>query len=258
MANLLPINTQAPDSRMHEDVAGNFNALRQSVLSLSGVDFLAKCGDVLRPAGFQSAKPGVANRSWHKTGRAFDYDQENAALMIQAETANGQQFFRTFLKCSPQDGSLGESRRVVDIRGYAQTAYFVDFTFAAAAMGFHRIPAWKGWSRNYNLREFWHYQRDEGLTWAAAMAQINDRPSSQLAVIAGGTIGLNDRDSNTAGGVRKIQQALYLAGLLKSDEIDGIFGGKTFAAVKRFQSISRLSIDGIVGPQTARLLGIAL
>ena len=44
--------------------------------------------------------------------------------------------------------------------------------YAAESNGFHRIPAWTGWQKHYNRREFWHYQFDEGLTWEAAMKQL--------------------------------------------------------------------------------------
>lgn len=41
-----------------------------------------------------------------------------------------------------------------------------------------------------------------------------------------------------------------------SDAIDGIYGDKTFRAVKRFQSRNNLSVDGIAGPETLSALGI--
>ena len=50
--------------------------------------------------------------------------------------------------------------------------------------------------------------------------------------------------------VREIQQRLKNWGYY-SGSVDGIFGSKTQAAVKRFQQKNGLTIDGIVGAKTA-------
>ena len=262
MSKLLKVNTIAGDARMHEEIAPRFDALRKAVLDASGVDFLAHCGDVLRPASFQSKKDGVANRSWHKTGRAFDYDQSSKALVIVSEFVGGKQYFRTYLKCARQDGSQGTMIAVRDMRGYTVRAYLVDFTNLAAAHGFKRIPAWNGWQSHYNRREFWHYQKDDGLTWDAAMQQIKSQPAAPTATAVRSRavviIGRNDRDSNTGKLVTPIQRSLNQAGFLPKAEVDGIYGAKTYAAVVAFQKHNGLPADGLVGPQTAAKLGVTL
>jgi uncharacterized protein (TIGR02594 family) len=53
--------------------------------------------------------------------------------------------------------------------------------------------------------------------------------------------------------VREIQQALKDKGF-DPGRIDGVWGRKTIAAVKQFQSEQRLTIDGIVGPRTRAAL----
>jgi uncharacterized protein (TIGR02594 family) len=53
--------------------------------------------------------------------------------------------------------------------------------------------------------------------------------------------------------VREIQQALKDKGF-DPGGIDGVWGRKTIAAVKQFQSEQGLNIDGIVGPKTAAAL----
>jgi N-acetylmuramoyl-L-alanine amidase len=57
--------------------------------------------------------------------------------------------------------------------------------------------------------------------------------------------------------VRDIQQALLAAGF-DPGPIDGIYGEKTAAAVAAFQRTKGLVMDGEVGPQTAKELGIKL
>ena len=173
MKVLVPISTKAPTPLMHPAAAAAFEKLREAVRIGSGVDFLARCGDVHRPADFHSSKDGVADRSWHKTGRAFDYDQTSTALVIVSEPRSGKQYFRTYLFCKKQDGSQGVKKTVRDYRGGSASGYLFDFTAAAESHGFKRIPAWTGWQKHYNRREFWHYQFDEGLTWEAAMAQLS-------------------------------------------------------------------------------------
>lgn len=55
--------------------------------------------------------------------------------------------------------------------------------------------------------------------------------------------------------VRQIQTKLRRWGYYNG-EIDGIFGSKTLAAVKWFQSANRLTVDGIAGPKTLAAMGI--
>lgn len=40
--------------------------------------------------------------------------------------------------------------------------------------------------------------------------------------------------------------------------IDGVYGGGTFTAVKEFQRKNGLAVDGVVGPQTAKALGLRI
>lgn len=236
------IGVKAPMPIMHFKAAEKFEDLRGIVANGAGFDFLATCGDIFREANFKSTKDGVADRSWHKTGRAFDYDQNSPALVLVQYTKNGKTYFRTFLKCAKQDGSLGKKQKVKDYRGYFVEAFLFDFTEAAALVGFNQIPAWSGWENHYNRREFWHYQFDEGLTWDAAMLQFKgkSRPESERV------LGLNDRGED----VRLIQSKLADLTLLSASEVDAVFGAKTKAAVEQFQRLNSLDVDGVVGAKT--------
>ena len=62
---------------------------------------------------------------------------------------------------------------------------------------------------------------------------------------------------STGSDVKKIQTRLKNWGYYDG-AVDGIFGSKTYAAVKSFQKKNGLTVDGIVGPQTAAALGLSL
>ncbi len=53
--------------------------------------------------------------------------------------------------------------------------------------------------------------------------------------------------------VKKLQNALKKAGFF-SDTVDGYYGAATVAAVKAFQTVKKLTVDGIAGPETQKLL----
>lgn len=57
--------------------------------------------------------------------------------------------------------------------------------------------------------------------------------------------------------VEKLQQRLKNWGYYSGD-IDGIYGSHTESAVKKFQKNNGLTADGIVGPATAKKIGITL
>jgi peptidoglycan hydrolase-like protein with peptidoglycan-binding domain len=76
----------------------------------------------------------------------------------------------------------------------------------------------------------------------------------QIAVPkAGESIG----PQSPAARVAELQEALIVLGF-KIGEPDGIYGGKTVNAVKRFQKKQKLQADGLVGPKTARAINKAL
>lgn len=72
-----------------------------------------------------------------------------------------------------------------------------------------------------------------------------------LAAPAEAVLRQGDRGST----VSKVQQRLKNWGYY-TGEVDGIFGPKTAAAVRYFQRKNGLIVDGIVGPQTFKALGL--
>lgn len=63
------------------------------------------------------------------------------------------------------------------------------------------------------------------------------------------------RYGSTGSEVTQIQTKLKRWGYY-SGSVDGIYGSKTLAAVKWFQSKNGLSVDGIAGPKTLAAMGI--
>ena len=53
--------------------------------------------------------------------------------------------------------------------------------------------------------------------------------------------------------VKNLQKALQKAGFF-SGTVDGYYGEGTEAAVKAFQTVKKLTVDGIAGPETQKLL----
>jgi peptidoglycan hydrolase-like protein with peptidoglycan-binding domain len=58
------------------------------------------------------------------------------------------------------------------------------------------------------------------------------------------------QQGSSGSDVRRVQRILVMIKLFGWEEIDGIFGPKTKAAVKSFQESNGLVDDGIVGPAT--------
>ncbi|MEO6390822.1 MAG: peptidoglycan-binding domain-containing protein [Pyrinomonadaceae bacterium] len=246
--------------------ADTFPPMRAAVLAGAGFDFLATLGDMMRPQHFVSTKPGVALYSNHKIGRAIDFNQGDQRYLLVPEIIGGRQYWRTYLKCSEQDGSLGAHRQLhSDIMGN-QTGYFFDFTACAESFGWLRIPAWRTWSNKgpgSNKREFWHYQnmKDRNghlLTWqegydylysSKAIGTLPVRLPDDQRII-----GLNDRGED----VKALELLLYKLGLINQADITGIFADGDLQAICHFQERNGLKRDGRVGPKTMTKLVAAV
>jgi TolB protein len=191
---------EAPDPRLVAGVDEALRAWRAAVHARSGHDFLGQLSDVLRPIGHYHHRLGYM--SWHKAGRAVDllFDWRDAdgqdALYVVREDIAGEVYWRLFLKCTLQDGSMGEPLTQAPWYFWWHTTpeehpetfanggqrlpipagYFVDVTALAERYGWSRIAAYHledfHWQRDSTATEYWHYQYSDGLTWYQAMAQI--------------------------------------------------------------------------------------
>ncbi len=64
------------------------------------------------------------------------------------------------------------------------------------------------------------------------------------------------KQGSTGPVVREIQQKLAAAGFYSYD-IDGIYGSRTVAAVKKYQKSRGLAVDGVCGAATLKSLGVS-
>ena len=62
------------------------------------------------------------------------------------------------------------------------------------------------------------------------------------------------RSGSSGSDVKQLQQLLKDLGYTEITWIDGIFGAQTLAAVKRFQTNNKITVDGVVGPTTRTAL----
>ncbi|HEX7334111.1 MAG TPA: peptidoglycan-binding domain-containing protein [Pyrinomonadaceae bacterium] len=235
--------------------ANLFAALRDKIIRVAGFDFLSVFGDMMRPKGFTTNQPGVSNKSRHKCGDAFDYNQSDPRLVVVRDPRNGVTYFRTFLRCEKQDGTQGE---LMSPNG-GSAKFYVDFTSIAEAFGWHRIRAQAGWQQTWKKREFWHYQMTEGYTFDQGITLLYGDASTVPPAPDMPQVALNDRDDESVfhdpRHVRQVQAQLYVLKLLQPiNQVDGAFGPKTQAAVTAFQQQNGLPVTGIADTATRRAL----
>ena len=233
-----------------------FAVLRNKVIREAGFDFLSIFGDMMRPRHLHTDKPGVAEKSRHKCGDAFDYNQGAKQLALVEEPRKDRMYWRTYLLCSKQDGSQGE-RLVISPRSAPN--FFYDFTSAAEALGWHRIRAQKGFEKVQTKREFWHYQLTEGYTFDEAMELLYGDPTKVKGQPEFPALKAGDHDDdqqvNIRRDVRQVQAQLYLLKFLTPlAQVDGGYGPSTEAAVRAFQENAGLPVTGIADEPTRRLL----
>ena len=170
-------------NNISDAVVTELNTAVDLVRSLTGVDIGTGFGDTTRRLGQGTQKVGADNFSWHKSGRAVDFDQ-GLNWLIMEDPSGDDMFFRLFLTANDAGAAstyartfTEEDRGNIHYNGVGSRAIgtpMVDVTAILGANGFERIPAHAGWEARggYNKREWWHYVNDGDLTWYEALRQI--------------------------------------------------------------------------------------
>lgn len=218
--SLVPAN-EGTRARVSTAVKDELQAVVDTVQELTGQDLGSGFGDTTRPLGSLTSKDGADNFSWHKSGRAVDFDQRLPWVIVE-DPSGGDMYFRLFFKATQQapaeqeaPGTEGETPAPETQEGatnnegsgtsegewkhpspYARkftreadgdsihhngvgnalwTSWMIDVTTILAENGYERIPAHSGWESRYNRREWWHYVKDDGLSWYEALAEIYSR-----------------------------------------------------------------------------------
>ncbi len=111
------------------------------------------------------------------------------------------------------------------------------------------------------LQKFYNITPQDGIIGPTTWAYINNISANEAepsVVLVGKKAATTPTKALKKGAnnsnVAKMQAKLYAAGLLTEDDIDGIFGPKTKAALESFQKSALLTIDGIAGAQTLSTL----
>lgn len=192
---LQPVAVRAPSPYLSDRVDDSFAALQARVLQEAGFDFLAQLDNMFEPLSTQPL-PGQSRYTWNKAGRAFDFSYRTALsfdpqVEVLRQDRGYQVFWQVMIKAAAQDGTQGEPLRELpwDFRArYGQDAlyydeggkwkdaipagYYVDLTALAADYGWQRVPADTAWRTYFPSIRFWHFEKTDGLTWNAAMAEL--------------------------------------------------------------------------------------
>lgn len=189
---VVPIDdVQAPYPQLHDLVDESYNALRNRIILETSWDALASLENAFVPLT-TNLEPGL-EEDWLYTGRAFAINSlmANAGWLVTLrEDIGAQTYWRVYIRCGIQDGSLGEpihnapwnlsARYELDPRTYEQggeyapvpSGYWVDVTSLAAAYNWERLPALPNWRTYYNGARFTEFALTNGLNWYSAMQEL--------------------------------------------------------------------------------------
>lgn len=180
---------------LSDRVDGSFVVLKDYMNRAAGWDFLGRLDQVWWGLN-QLVEPGQQYRNWHKAGRAFDiiqsYNQGNPPqIEVLQEQIGAEVYWRIYVRCAVQDGTLGEPLRYLPwdfdarfsgdvvaydaggrMKGSIPAGYYVDFTKAARLFGWYPSPSDSTWRYNWPGVLYWQYEKREGLDWWAAMLEL--------------------------------------------------------------------------------------
>ena len=186
---------------LNRSVDDSFNALREATNDKVGWDFLSTLSDAWWELDHRP-QPGEPSRNWHLTGRAFSFNRNQilgfpSPIEIVREDGELEIYWRVYVRVTDeaQNGELGEPLRHMpwlfvtpeqgDVEAYEQggrlrdempNGYYVDFTQLAEDYGWIATPAGDGWRSNINTRNYWMFQKRDGLTWYEAMLELYNEP----------------------------------------------------------------------------------
>ena len=184
-------DVQAPYPQLHDLVDESFNVLRKRVILETGWDALASLENAFIPLT-TNLEPG-RGEDWLYTGRAFAINTLMADagwLVTLREDVGAQTYWRVYIRCTEQGGSLGEpihnapwnlsARYELDPHKYEQggeyapvpSGYWVDITSLAAAYSWERLPSLPNWRTYYSGARFTEFALTSGLDWYSAMREL--------------------------------------------------------------------------------------
>ncbi len=176
------------DSQKHvvnEDIKGDYDTAKAKVTELTGEDLGLRFGDAKRPLSLTGGSAGADNITWHKTGRAIDIGQQLPWTIRKDEHDDGMYFILYLPLQTSLDATIGTSpdNQYIETFPKGEEANFfsnaiydrklVNVTQILEANGFARIKAHKGWEKSWAKREWWHYEKREGLTMYQALRQVH-------------------------------------------------------------------------------------
>jgi TolB protein len=189
---VVPIeNVQAPYAQLHDLVDESFNALRNRIIIEAGWDALASLENAFVPFT-TNLEPGL-EEDWLYTGRAFQINtlmSDAGWLVAMREDIGAQTYWRIYIRCFKQDGSLGEpihnapwnlsARYELDPRTYEQggeyapvpPGYWIDITALTNAYGWERLPALPNWRTYYAGARFTEFALTGSMDWYSAMREL--------------------------------------------------------------------------------------
>jgi TolB protein len=184
-------DVQASYPQLHDLVDESFNALRERVIIEAGWDVLASIENAFVPLTTH-LEPGL-EEDWLYTGRAFAVNRlmSNAGWLVTIrEDIGAQTYWRVYVRCAEQNGTLGEpihnapwnlnARYDLDPQKYEQggeyasvpAGYWLDVTALAAAYSWERLPSLPTWRTYYAGARFTEFAMTGGLAWYAAMLEL--------------------------------------------------------------------------------------
>lgn len=171
-------------------------------------------------------------------GSAVTLDQNNFCGLGVKETGMKGNSFET-----PQ---MGIRAQIQHLKAYANDLELVnekiDPRFDKVTRGSAPYVEWLGTTEN-----------PDGRGWASGAGYGEKILGILSKVLAVGVKSRTLRYGDSGDDVKKLQSCLNTLGH-SCGEVDGVFGSMTEAAVKAFQTAAGIGIDGIVGPETLRIL----